>query len=197
MLHASERVTGGILWANVHLLFWLSLVPFVTAWMGENDFPPVPVACYGAVMFMCGVAFNVLARMLARLHGPQSTMRCGRSDATARAGHRSSLRLRHPAGVSRPLDFARAFTYWSRACGSFPIAESSGSRLTQVSRQLSDLRPRVRQTSAVSQHRVARAPSPESRIPPSERNQPPPQREPHGVSPVGRSSFRRLRRDGT
>ena len=74
MLHASERVTGGILWANVHLLFWLSLVPFVTSWMGENDFPPVPVACYGAVMFMCGVAFNVLARMLARLHGPQSTI---------------------------------------------------------------------------------------------------------------------------
>ena len=74
MLHASERVTGGILWANVHLLFWLSLVPFVTAWMGENDFPPLPVACYGAVMFMCGVAFNVLAHMLVRVHGPHSTL---------------------------------------------------------------------------------------------------------------------------
>jgi uncharacterized membrane protein len=74
MLHASERVTGGILWANIHLLFWLSLVPFVTAWMGENHFPPVPVACYGAVMLMCGVAFNLLARMLTRLHGPHSTL---------------------------------------------------------------------------------------------------------------------------
>ncbi len=74
MLHASERVNGGILWANVHLLFWLSLVPFVTAWMGENHFAPLPVASYGVVMLMSGVAFNVLTRMLVHLHGPQSTL---------------------------------------------------------------------------------------------------------------------------
>ncbi|MEN3339683.1 MAG: potassium channel family protein [Acidobacteriota bacterium] len=74
MLHASERVNGSILWANVHLLFWLSLVPFVTAWMGENHFAPVPVAAYGVVMLMSGVAFTVLARTLVWLHGPDSTL---------------------------------------------------------------------------------------------------------------------------
>jgi uncharacterized membrane protein len=74
MLHASERVNGSILWANVHLLFWLSLVPFVTAWMGENHFAPVPVAAYGVVMLMSGVAFTVLARTLVWFHGPDSTL---------------------------------------------------------------------------------------------------------------------------
>ncbi len=74
MLHAVRHVSGGVLWANVHLLFWLSLVPFVTAWMGENHFAPLPVALYGGVMLMCGVAYNVLARMLVRLHGPESAL---------------------------------------------------------------------------------------------------------------------------
>jgi uncharacterized membrane protein len=74
MLQASNHVNGGILWANVHLLFWLSLVPFVTAWMGENSFAPVPVALYGFVLLMCGAGFTVLARMLVRLHGPGSRL---------------------------------------------------------------------------------------------------------------------------
>ena len=74
MMHASHRVSGGILWANVHLLFWLSLVPFVTAWMGENHFAPLPVAAYGSVLLLCGVAFTILARLLVRLHGPESAL---------------------------------------------------------------------------------------------------------------------------
>jgi TMEM175 potassium channel family protein len=74
MLHASEKVNGAVLWANVHLLFWLSLVPFVTAWMGENHFATVPVSAYGVVLLMCGVAFTVLARTLVRLHGPHSAL---------------------------------------------------------------------------------------------------------------------------
>jgi uncharacterized membrane protein len=74
MLHASRHVNGAILWANVHLLFWLSLVPFVPAWMGENHFAALPVALYGGVLLMCGAAFTVLARMLVRLHGPDSTL---------------------------------------------------------------------------------------------------------------------------
>ena len=64
MLHAASKVTGGILWANLHLLFWLSLVPFVTAWMGENHFAPLPVALYGVVLFMAGCAYFILARAL-------------------------------------------------------------------------------------------------------------------------------------
>ncbi len=72
MLHAASKVTGGILWANQHLLFWLSLVPFVTAWMGENHFAPTPVALYGVVLFMAACAYFILARALASHHGPDS-----------------------------------------------------------------------------------------------------------------------------
>ena len=60
LLHTARHVTGGILWANLHLLFWLSLVPFVTAWMGENHFEQQPVALYGVVMLMSGVAYYIL-----------------------------------------------------------------------------------------------------------------------------------------
>ena len=74
MLHAAGKVNGPILWANLHLLFWLSLVPFVTGWMGENCFEPLPVALYGAVMLMAGLAYYVLARALAAHHGKDSTL---------------------------------------------------------------------------------------------------------------------------
>ncbi|HXY61955.1 MAG TPA: TMEM175 family protein, partial [Nitrospirota bacterium] len=57
MLHATRRVTGAILWANLHLLFWLSLFPFVTGWMGENHFARAPLALYGVVLFMAAIAY--------------------------------------------------------------------------------------------------------------------------------------------
>jgi uncharacterized membrane protein len=75
LLHTARHVTGGILWANLHLLFWLSLVPFVTAWMGENDFDQPPVALWGIVMLMAGVAYYILTIILIRHHGPESTLR--------------------------------------------------------------------------------------------------------------------------
>ena len=74
MLHAVSRVSGGVLWCNLHLLFWLSLVPFVTGWMGENHFSPIPVAMYGVVMMMAGVAYYILARGLVRQHGENSAL---------------------------------------------------------------------------------------------------------------------------
>jgi uncharacterized membrane protein len=74
LLHVTQRVTGGILWANAHLLFWLSLVPFVTAWMGENHFAPVPMAAYGVVLFMAGVAYLVLQRVIIASQGPESVL---------------------------------------------------------------------------------------------------------------------------
>jgi uncharacterized membrane protein len=74
MLHASKLVNGRILWANTHLLFWLSLVPFVTAWMGENRFAAAPVALYGVVLLMCAIAYTILARALVRRHGPRSAL---------------------------------------------------------------------------------------------------------------------------
>ena len=74
MLHATPKVNGGVLWANLHLLFWLSLVPFVTGWMGENEFAPVPVAAYGLVMLMASVAYYILARRLIINHGRESAL---------------------------------------------------------------------------------------------------------------------------
>jgi uncharacterized membrane protein len=74
MLHAVREVNGRILWWNLHLLFWLSLVPFVTAWMGENHFAPWTVALYGAVLLMSGVAYFMLERSLISHHGGDSTL---------------------------------------------------------------------------------------------------------------------------
>jgi TMEM175 potassium channel family protein len=74
LLHVTRRVTGGILWANAHLLFWLSLVPFVTAWMGENHFAPVPMAAYGVVLFVAAVAYLVLQRVIIVSEGPESAL---------------------------------------------------------------------------------------------------------------------------
>ncbi|HKX84044.1 MAG TPA: TMEM175 family protein, partial [Pyrinomonadaceae bacterium] len=69
MLHATREVSGGVLWANLHLLFWLSLVPFATGWMGENHFAPIPTAVYGGVLLMCAVAYWLLQTCIVRLHG--------------------------------------------------------------------------------------------------------------------------------
>ncbi len=74
MLHAVQHVNGRVLWANLHLLFWLSLVPFVTGWMSENHFAAVPVALYGAVLLMAGVAYFILARILVAQHGKGSAL---------------------------------------------------------------------------------------------------------------------------
>jgi uncharacterized membrane protein len=74
MLHAVKEVSGGVLWANLHLLFWLSLIPFVTAWMGENHFETGPTAAYGFVLFMCSIAYLLLARALVAKHPKNATL---------------------------------------------------------------------------------------------------------------------------
>lgn len=68
LLQAAEHVNGGILWANLHLLFWLSLIPFTTGWLGENHAAPLPVAAYGVVLLCCGIAYNILNHALIRNH---------------------------------------------------------------------------------------------------------------------------------
>src|SRR5439155_11376554 len=70
MLHLTDRVTGGILWANLHLLFWLSLTPFVTGWVGENHSAAVPTAVYGVVLLMAAVAYTILAQVIIASQGP-------------------------------------------------------------------------------------------------------------------------------
>jgi len=74
LLQLVRQVNGAILWANLHLLFWLSLIPFVTDWMGTNHFATWPVALYGVVLLMCGTAFSILVRLLIRQQGRDSAL---------------------------------------------------------------------------------------------------------------------------
>jgi uncharacterized membrane protein len=74
LIQAVQHVNGRVLWANLHLLFWLSLIPFVTNWMGENQFARTPVALYGLILMFAGVAYYILTRELIALHGRQSTI---------------------------------------------------------------------------------------------------------------------------
>jgi uncharacterized membrane protein len=74
MLHVTERVNGAILWANLHLLFWLSLIPFVTGWMGENNFAPAPTALYGVVLLAAAIAYRILQRVIIAEQGESSLL---------------------------------------------------------------------------------------------------------------------------
>ena len=89
MLHAAERINGKILWANLHLLFWLSLIPFVTGWMGENHFARLPTALYGVVLLMAAVAYTILVRMMVAAHGRESLV--ARATGRDRKGYVSLL----------------------------------------------------------------------------------------------------------
>jgi len=86
LFHAVRQVNGRILWANLHLLFWLSLVPFTTGWMGENHYQPIPVAIYGAVLLCTGLSFVLLTRALIANHGRDSDLaRSIRGDVKGKA----------------------------------------------------------------------------------------------------------------
>src|SRR5688500_2038185 len=74
LLQAASRINGAILWANLHLLFWLSLIPFATGWMGENHFEPLPTAAYGVVLLLAGLAYVILARAIVAAQGPNSKL---------------------------------------------------------------------------------------------------------------------------
>jgi len=74
MMHASARVDGSILWSNMNLLFWLSLIPFATGWMGENNFARIPTATYGLALLMPSIAYFLLQRAIIRRHGPNSVL---------------------------------------------------------------------------------------------------------------------------
>jgi uncharacterized membrane protein len=75
MLHTTHRVTGPMLWANLHLLFWLSLIPFTTGWMGENHFSAVPTALYGMVLLMAAIAYYILQQLIIASQGPDSILK--------------------------------------------------------------------------------------------------------------------------
>jgi uncharacterized membrane protein len=75
MFHAAQRVSGRVLWANLHLLFWLSLIPFVTGWMGENHFASLPTALYGVVLLMAAIAYYLLQLAIMDTQGKQSLLK--------------------------------------------------------------------------------------------------------------------------
>ncbi len=88
MMHTCSRVTGSILWANLYLLFWLSLIPFVTAWMGENHFESIPTALYGVVLLMSGLAYWILQQQIIASQGPDSLLhRAVQNDRKGKASH--------------------------------------------------------------------------------------------------------------
>lgn len=107
MLQAVQRVDGRVLWANLHLLFWLSLIPFATAWMGDNHFAPWPVATYGAVLLLAATAYYILSLSLIRLNGASSKLA---SAVGSKLKERLSLAIYLAA---LPLAFASAWI----ACG--------------------------------------------------------------------------------
>lgn len=89
MMHAAHKINGEVLWANIHLLFWLSLFPFATAWMGENRFTMWPVVLYGVISLMAGMAYFILAQCLVHVHGKESTL--GMAIGKDRKGIRSII----------------------------------------------------------------------------------------------------------
>jgi uncharacterized membrane protein len=80
MLYLTDRISGGILWANLHLLFWLSLMPFVTGWMGENHFAPIPTALYSGVLLFSGIAYYILEQVIMRSQGADSRLKAAVGD---------------------------------------------------------------------------------------------------------------------
>ena len=74
MMHTVKQISGGILWANLHLLFWLSMIPFATAWIGENHFAPLPMMLYGIVLLLCALAYFILQYLIMKKHGPDSVL---------------------------------------------------------------------------------------------------------------------------
>jgi uncharacterized membrane protein len=111
MMHVTRRVNGAVLWANLLLLFWLSLVPFTTAWMGENHVAPAPTALYGAVLLLAGCSYLVLQRAILRVEGPASTL----AAAIGRdlKGKLSALGY----ALAIPLAFVREWLAWTLYIG--------------------------------------------------------------------------------
>lgn len=104
LLQAVRRVNGAVLWGNLHLLFWLSLIPFTTGWMGENRFARLPVALYGLVLLLAAIAYYVLTRTLIRLHGKDSVL----ATAVGRKGKEIASLVLYTAAIPLSLGSAAA-----------------------------------------------------------------------------------------
>jgi hypothetical protein len=103
-LYVTHGVNAAILWANLHLLFWLSLVPFVTGWMGENHFAPAPTAAYGVVLLLAAIAYLLLQRAILGQEGPDSTLAAAAPAGCPRAASRYGGGCRHLTDGARPAN---------------------------------------------------------------------------------------------
>jgi uncharacterized membrane protein len=112
MLHVVQKVGGGILWANLHLLFWLSLVPFVTGWMGENRFAPAPTAAYGMVLLMASLAYWLLQRLIIARQGPGSVLAAAVGRDLKGKGSPSSTPWPSPRPSSAPGSPGASTSWW-------------------------------------------------------------------------------------
>jgi len=124
LLQVAKQVNGSVLWANLHLLFWLSLIPFVTSWMGDNASAQLPIALYGVVLWMSGLAYYILAHTLISLHGNDSLLATHWAERSKRSCHWSATRWQSYFHSSTPPSLLPSM-YLSRVCGSFP---TNGSR---------------------------------------------------------------------
>jgi TMEM175 potassium channel family protein len=102
LLHATQRINGATLWANLHLLFWLSLVPFTTAWMDENHFGSWPVAVYGINLLLAGFAYFILTKLLIQIHGRGSTLEASIGSDTKGKVSMAVYAIAIPLAFSRP-----------------------------------------------------------------------------------------------
>ena len=107
LFHATKHVSGGILWANLHLLFWLSLFPFSTAWMGENHLAPTPTAAYGVVLLMAAIAYYILQCAIIAHQGPNSLLASALGRDWKGKLSPADLPRRHPAGIRQSVDRER------------------------------------------------------------------------------------------
>jgi uncharacterized membrane protein len=102
LLHAIKQVKGAVLWANLHLLFWLSLVPFATGWMGENAFASLPVALYGVVLLMAAIAYTILAKILVAHEGPESALARALGDGVKEKASLAAYVVAIPSAFAHP-----------------------------------------------------------------------------------------------
>jgi uncharacterized membrane protein len=111
MLHVTRRVDGRVLWSNLLLLFWLSLVPFTTSWMGENHVAPTPTALYGVVLLLAAISYTLLQGVIVRLEGPESTL------ASAIGSDLKGKLSLVGYAAAIPLAFVREWLAWSLYVG--------------------------------------------------------------------------------
>jgi uncharacterized membrane protein len=129
LLHVTEHIDGRALWANLHLLFWLSLIPFVTAWMGENNFAQWPVALYGCVLLLSAIAYTILVRILLAAPGNELLASALGSDFKGKISM-AIYALAIPSPLCDRGSPGRS-TFWYQLRGSYPTGALSGRSVRQ------------------------------------------------------------------